>query len=124
MTAKLSDIRVNGKLVSPISLTEGQFQREVIRIAEDNGWFWHHETDSRKAYSSEWSNGFPDLVLIRGLTMMFVELKTQGRKRRLSEAQKKWRGKIMTIADSCDHVNYFLWEPKDILFITVVLEGM
>lgn len=67
-------------------LTELEFQREVIQEAVDNGWEYHHETDSRKT-----RRGFPDLTLAhpeRGV--VFLEVKREKNPSKYTPEQRYW----------------------------------
>lgn len=52
--------------------TEGEFQRQVIELAESLGWTVRHNADSRRTQAGE-----PDLELLRGATMLRLELKSE-----------------------------------------------
>ena len=52
-------------------LTEKQFQQQIIQLAHLHGWWCYHTHDSRRSQP-----GFPDLVLIRGRSILYRELKT------------------------------------------------
>jgi hypothetical protein len=52
-------------------LAEAAFQRQVEQLAAFYGWRSYHTHDSRRSAA-----GFPDLVLVRGPELLFVELKT------------------------------------------------
>jgi hypothetical protein len=51
-------------------ISEKAFMAEVIRLAKRNGWRYFHPFDSRRSVA-----GFPDLVLLRGKTIIVAELK-------------------------------------------------
>ena len=55
----------------------------VIELAGYLGWRHYHTHDSRRS-----SAGFPDLVLVRGDRLMFVELKSERGK--VSKEQDEW----------------------------------
>lgn len=75
----------HGEFVGPpsrIEETEAQFQKRVIQLAESLGWDWMHIEPMgshmgwrtpTKGTLRQW----PDLVLLRGARMMFLELKAQ-----------------------------------------------
>lgn len=52
--------------------TEANFQRVIVEIAEANGWWVYHVYDSRRS-----NPGFPDLLLLRGATMLLLECKSE-----------------------------------------------
>ena len=64
-------------------MTEKTFQSMVVKVARLNGWLVYHTYDSRRC-----EPGFPDLTLVRGSTVMFIELKTDEGK--LTHHQKEW----------------------------------
>jgi hypothetical protein len=69
--------------LSVIELTEKEWQRQVVQLAEQLGWKRaYHVYDSRRTHS-----GWPDLVLVRD-RIVYLELKTE--KGKLSDAQKGW----------------------------------
>ena len=51
--------------------TEAAFQSAVVDLAKAQGWRVYHTHDSRRS-----AKGFPDLVLVRGKMLLFLELKT------------------------------------------------
>lgn len=53
-------------------MTERQFQTRVTTFATAIGWWVYHPYDSRRS-----REGWPDLTLIRGSRLLFLELKTQ-----------------------------------------------
>lgn len=53
--------------------TETSWQSWVIDMATVNGWWHHHDYDSRRS-----TPGWPDLTLIRPPQLLFVELKKEG----------------------------------------------
>lgn len=64
-------------------MTEKEFQNQVVELASLRGWRWYHTHDSRRSNA-----GFPDLTLVRGDRLLFVELKTE--RGRLSPEQFAW----------------------------------
>ena len=101
-------------------MTEAQFQKQVTDLATYQGWQWMH-VEERQARGGSWSppmkgplgKGFPDLMLVRGHTLLFVELKSQ--RGHLSEAQAN----IISILQWVGLV--FVWRPSDWAQITEVL---
>ena len=90
--------------------TEAEFTSEVIAMAHLYGWMAHHGRPGRIA--AGWRTpisgdvGFPDLVLVRGGRLLFVELKTE--RGRLSEGQKDW----LAALGGCV-ARAHLWRPRD-----------
>ncbi len=64
-------------------MTEAELQSLITDAATAYGWIWHHETDSRRSPA-----GFPDLVMVRGRHVLFMELKSE--RGRLSVEQLGW----------------------------------
>jgi len=82
--------------------TEAQFQAAVIELAQRCGWLAYHIPDSRRATSP----GFPDLVLVRGSRLLFVELKTA--RGRVRPEQMVWLSALCAAG-----VRAFVCRPKD-----------
>ena len=61
--------------VPPIAerISEKEFMSAVIELAKKNGWKVYHTFNSRKSEA-----GYPDLTLVRGNRLMFMELKREG----------------------------------------------
>lgn len=90
------------------TITEQDFQSDVVKLARLTGHLVYHTYDSRRS-----EPGFPDLCIVKaGMHRpLFVELKTgHGR---LSDAQKKW-GEVLTRTPGAD---YRVWRPDDWLEI-------
>ena len=100
-------------------MTEAQFQRSVIELAQLNGWKVAH---FRKAQNGKgaWRTavaadgaGFPDLVLARD-RVIFAELKTD--KGRVRPEQRAWLD-ALTCAGVNTHraasVETVVWRPRD-----------
>lgn len=95
----------------PIDISEADFQAKVIAKAKGNGWEYYHTHDSRRS-----PEGFPDLVLVRGQSLMFVELKKE--KGTVSPEQEKWLKLLAaTGAIAC------VWRPSHWPLICKILEG-
>ncbi len=92
-------------------LTEAQFTRQVIQLARLRGWRVAHFRPAMTAHG--WRTavegdgaGFPDLVLLKGKTMIVAELKMPGG--RPTAAQKAWLA-----AFAAAGVAAYLWRPRD-----------
>ena len=100
-------VTVNGQPVAPPEpppipgLTEEQFMASIIALAKRNGWRHYHPRDSRKSVS-----GWPDLVMVRGERILYVECKTDSG--RTTADQEDWiellRGAGQTV---------YVWRPAD-----------
>ena len=89
-----------------MSLTEKDFQRQVIELAELNGFLVYHTHDSRKS-----AKGFPDLVMARTERVVFAELKTE--KGLVSREQWLWLAALP---------NAYVWRPSDWNAIVKILK--
>ncbi len=90
-------------------MTEAAFQKMVITLARLCGWRVYHTYDSRRSQA-----GFPDLVLIRGQLLLFVELKTDTG--RVTAEQKAW---LAALAEAGQDV--WVWRPADWPAIEAIL---
>jgi hypothetical protein len=64
-------------------VTEKEFMAAVLELARVSGWRAYHTHDSRRS-----EPGFPDLVMVRDGSLLFVELKVD--RGVLSPAQREW----------------------------------
>jgi hypothetical protein len=94
-----------------LPITEAQLQSAVIELARTLGWKVAHFRPAltgkgwRTAVSGD-GVGFPDLVMVRGKRLLFVELKSAAGK--LSGEQAAW-------ICALDHANaeVLIWRPAD-----------
>ncbi len=94
---------------------EKQFQSDVMTFAQRQGWLCYHTRDSRKS-----APGFPDLCMVRGLRVVFAELKAQ--KGKTTGPQDDWLTALSIVALSApEYVGVFLWRPSDWNEIAAVL---
>jgi hypothetical protein len=91
--------------------TEKAFQQAVVDLAALLGWRFFYVRDSRGS-----PQGWPDLTLCRGDTLLFRELKTDTG--RLASEQEQW-GAVLTRA-GCD---WAVWRPRDWATIEATLKG-
>ena len=104
-----------------IPLTESQFQRQVTDLAESYGWGWLHleraQTPNgwRTVASGTLSAGFPDLLLVKGRRVLFVELK--GQRGALSPSQSNLLNGPLKEAE------HYVWRPDDWAQVMDVLHG-
>lgn len=99
-------------------VSEAALQAAVIELAERCGWRVAHFADSRKQLRSgrlvgdRRAAGFPDLVLVRGARLLFVELKTE--KGKLRPAQVEWLAALGEVEDdAAGRVVVCVWRPGD-----------
>jgi hypothetical protein len=104
-------MHIKAREVIAASYTEKQWQAEVMALAKDLGWLVYHTLRSQGS-----APGFPDLVMVRGERVLFIELKTV--KGKLSSAQSFWLGAL-----SHTTVEVYLWRPSDIQEAGEVLRG-
>src|SRR5687768_9340237 len=107
-----------------IPMTEAQFQKQVTDLAEYQGWQWLHvEQRAGNADGRGWhtpikgplGKGFPDLLMVRGRTLLFIELKAQ--RGILSEAQKAMQQTLQWVGLT------YVWRPSDWPEIAEVLSN-
>jgi hypothetical protein len=96
------------------SLTEAGFQLQVVSLAKRGGWRIYHAPDNRPGRRTGKPQtvvgdtaGFPDLLLIRGSTLLVVELKTDTG--RLRPGQQDWLDAFVQVG-----AESYLWRPRDI----------
>lgn len=71
------------ELASATYISEKGFLQTVREYAGVKGWLIYHTHNSQRS-----ERGFPDLVLVRGDKLLFLELKSE--KGRVSPAQSHW----------------------------------
>jgi len=104
-----------------IPLTEAQFQVQVTELAERLGWSWLHinrmqgETGWRTPVSGPLGKGFPDLLLVKGTQVLFVELKADTGY--LSPAQKVLQSQALR------DQRFYVWRPRDWVQVMDVLHA-
>ena len=100
-------------------MTEAQFQRSVIELAQLNGWKVAHFRTAQNSKGA-WRTpvaadgaGFPDLVLVKD-RVIFAELKTN--RGRVRPEQRAWHDALTEArvkAQSTGVVDAVVWRPKD-----------
>ena len=105
-----------------VSQTEAAFQKQVTDLATYQGWKWMHvENRAGNSDGTGWhtpikgplAKGFPDMILVRGRTLLFVELKSE--RGILSEHQKARLQDLQWCALT------YVWRPSDWAQIAEVL---
>lgn len=86
--------------VKTLKLTEKQFMAQVVQLAKLRGWLVYHTFDSRRS-----TQGFPDLVLVRGPILLFVELKVRAK---ISIYQTMWNDALIEAG-----AHAVVWRPED-----------
>lgn len=104
-----------------IPLTEAQFQSQVTDLASRLGWHWLHiermgndQGRWRTPTSGPLGKGFPDLLMVRKSTILFAELKAQGKYP--TEIQ---RTTLQVLGLATPHC--YVWRPSDFTQIVEVL---
>lgn len=103
-----------------MTLTEAEFQFQVTDLASLLGWSWAHFRPAqtkrgwRVPVSGPLGQGWPDLVLVRGDRLLFVELKRDS-KQKLRPEQETVAGLLGAAAE------WYLWTPDDIEEIAAIL---
>lgn len=102
-------------------MTERQLQDAIVELARLLGWLVYHTHDSRHSAA-----GFPDLVLVRGVRIVFAELKSANGE--LAPAQIAWLEAFERVGDFIDlghfskvdfptcgapSVESLVWRPDD-----------
>lgn len=85
---------------------ETTFQRRLTDLAESEGWLVSHTGKGRK-YLTHAAKGFPDLVLVKPPTLLFLELKDRTGKP--GPEQTKWVSRIQR----CTQVQAFFADQDD-----------
>jgi hypothetical protein len=107
--------------------TERQFLEQVKSAARLFGWAWWHDS-ATNAPRNCWQcgahqrvernlKGFPDLLLVRGEDLLFVELKSD--RGRTSEAQSEWLGRLGAVR----RVRVEVWRPAIWRSVELALKG-
>ena len=103
--------------------TEAECQRTIIDAARLAGWRVHAERTSRTAsggYATaiQGDPGFPDLVLVKGRHLLFVELK-RDKTGRIGPGQQDW----IDALGGCAYAT-ILWVPSQMqAFITTLVRA-
>jgi VRR-NUC domain len=92
-------------------ITERRFQQQVLDLAHLHKWRTYHTWNSMHS-----TGGFPDLVLVRGQRLVFVEVKTDSKRSKPSSLQTEW---LDALAYTCAEV--YTWRPSNWVEITRVL---
>lgn len=100
----------DAKRAMAASLTEAEFQGWLITTAQVLGWRAFHPYDSRRSEA-----GFPDVTLVRGDRLLFVELKSM--KGKVTGAQQEWLDALGQVPG----VDAYVWRPDQLDEILEVL---
>jgi hypothetical protein len=69
---------------------DADFQAKILKLAKATGWLCYHTYDSRRS-----KPGFPDLVLVRGASMLFLEVKSEDGKAK--PEQEAWIARLKQV---------------------------
>ena len=86
-----------------IPISERDFMHQVVTLARLTQWRVYHTFDSRRS-----EPGFPDLVLLKPPQLLFTELKNEGGK--LTVEQAEWLESLRLVKGS---PLVKLWRPSD-----------
>ena len=97
------------------SMSEKDFQQQVVTMAHALGWKTYHTL-----YSIKSALGYPDLTMVstRQHRIIFAELKTE--KGKISPNQAAWLEALRTPK----LVEVYTWRPSDIATIQQCMEGV
>ena len=92
--------------MSKSTLSEADFQRTVIELAEWHGWRIYHVAKVKGQLRSHTSKGFPDLVFARPGRLVFAELKLEGEDP--TADQEVWHELLRSAGEEM-----YVWRPAD-----------
>jgi hypothetical protein len=72
------------------AMPEKGYMQQIIDLARSTGWLVFHTFDARRS-----EPGFPDLVMVRGAQLIFLEVKAT--KTTTSLEQKEWMGRLRQV---------------------------
>ena len=94
----------NARQLLDAAQSEADYQEQIIQLAEDTGWLVWHDTDSRRN-----SAGLPDLLMVRGPVLLFIEVKTE--KGKVSPEQEAFINRLKQVKYvDADVVRPHQWE--------------
>lgn len=109
----------NARAVMDAAISEADFQRQVIALAETCGWAVYHNPDSRRSTA-----GHPDLVMVHSSgvrPIVYLELKTE--KGRLKPEQRWWLERLDMGPAMYDYVVARMVRPSHWPWIESLLTG-
>jgi hypothetical protein len=109
-------------------MSEADFQKMVVDAAHGYGWKDFSLIQSAvisaktgKLISMVTKKGWPDLVLVKGHTMLMWELKSDTGK--LSKEQHEWLTALEAVAEDAEHISVGCVRPRDWESIKATLKG-
>lgn len=104
----------SARLTFALEQTEAQFQQAVQELATMKGWRWLHIQKAlndrgywRTPITGSLGPGWPDLVLVRGDRLLFVELKAQHGK--ITGLQSE----VLQVLGAIPGAEIYVWRPSD-----------
>lgn len=94
--------------------SEADFQATVIEMAHALGWRVYHTYRSTRS-----TPGFPDLVLVRGDRLLFLELKSE--KGKLTTTQMDWLHDLYAVSKTNLGIHAAYFRPSDMPTIRELL---
>lgn len=94
------------------TITEQAFQQNILELAHLTGWLTYHTFDSRRSQP-----GFPDMVMVKDSSLLFVETKSE--KGKPSPEQMRWLEALRNV----ERISSHLWKPTDWHTLEHVLKG-
>ncbi len=92
--------------------SEADYQEQIVTLAEACGWWTYHVVDSRRS-----SAGFPDLMIVRGTNLRFLEVKAEkGRVR----PEQQW---VIDALSKVERVRARIVRPSDWPAVEAMLTG-
>lgn len=103
-----------------VPLTETEFQRQVVTVAEQLGWDWLHIGRVGKYVANgakgTLGRGWPDLFLVRGDRIIVAELKAQ----KADPTPQHQLDVLNKLAGALNEV--YVWRPSDLPLIVECLQ--
>ncbi len=98
--------------MGPLTISEASFQSQVVELARLYGWRLMHMKPTqirpgRWVTATTGDSGFPDLVLVKGKSVIYAELKRSNGQ--LSDGQRVWIDALLRAGQEV-HV----WFPLDL----------
>ena len=100
------------------SISERDWQGQVMRLAFSRGWKHYHAPDNKPINGriQKVVAGFPDLVLVKNERLIFAELKKELGV--VAEAQTEWLEALALTGAEC-----YVWRPSQLRDVVAILEG-
>lgn len=104
------------------ALSEADWQAQVLDVAAFYGWRAHHAPRAgirrngtvRRTHNTQ--PGAPDLLLVRGIRVVFAELKREGPQGVVSAAQQEWLDALAATS-----VEVYVFRPSDLALVEETL---